>query len=149
MQSCGIVVGLRLKKMKLYSELIKIPTFEERFKYLKLNGKAGDPTFDAHRYLNQSFYQSYEWQNVRRKAILRDFGCDLAMNDRPINKYIIVHHINPITIDDILNHSNAVVDLENLICVSRRTHNAIHFSDESILYQNDLERRPYDTCPWR
>lgn len=136
-------------KMKRYSELIRIPTFEERFAYLKLDGSPGDPTFDAHRYLNQTFYQSYDWQSVRRKAIIRDFGCDLAMNDRPINKYIIVHHINPITIDDIMNHSSSVLDLENLICVSKRTHNAIHFSDESILYRSDYERRPNDTCPWR
>lgn len=137
------------KKMKTYSELIKIPTFEERFAYLKLDGKAFDPTFDAHRYLNQTFYQSYDWQAIRRKVIIRDMGCDLAMSDRPINKYVMVHHINPITIDDLMNRTSAVLDPENLICVSKRTHNAIHFSDESILLRTDYDRKPNDTCPWR
>jgi len=138
-----------MRKIRSYDELVKLKSFEDRFNYLKLDGVVGDPTFEAHRYLNQKFYQSYKWKEARRKAIIRDMACDLAMNDRPIDKYLIVHHINPITIDDILNMDSSIFDLDNLICVSRLTHNAIHFSDDNILFCGYTERRPNDTCPWK
>ena len=137
-----------MKKTRSYSELIRIPTFEERFQYLRLDGKVADPTFEAHRYLNQRFYQSYQWKEARQKAIIRDMACDLAIDGRQINKYLIVHHINPITIDDILNMDPSIFDLDNLICVTQNTHNAIHFSDENILSRCFVERTPGDTKLW-
>ena len=118
--------------IRCYEELIKLETFEERF-----------------RYLNQSFYKSAEWKRIRNLVIARDLGCDLAIEGREIYKDIIVHHINPISIEDLKNGDESLVDMNNLICVCKRTHDAIHYSDESILDLGFVERKPNDTIPWR
>ena len=135
--------------MKSYSELIKLPTFEERYNYLKLSGKVCDSTFGSARYLNQALYTSPEWKRLRRDIIIRDKSCDLGIDDRPIPKYVLIHHINPITLKDIQNRSPVIFDPDNLICVSKKTHNAIHYGDESLLFMKLTERFPDDTCPWR
>lgn len=136
--------------MKKYSELIKIPTFKERFEYLKLNGIPAHETFGRDRYLNQIFYQSEEWRRIRNRVIARDKGCDLAVEGRELSKgSIIIHHINPITVDDILNRTPALFDLENLISCWTKTHTALHYGDEGVLSLVLSERRPGDTCPWR
>lgn len=133
-----------------YSEMIKLETFLERFEYLKLNGSVGKETFGYARYLNQRLYHSFEWKNAKRAAILRDEGCDLAIGDRQISGLIIVHHINPITEDDISNNSKKLFDLNNLVCVSKETHDAIHYGDATILIANEpIVRTKNDTCPWR
>ena len=136
---------------KTYSELIAIPTFEDRFRYLKMGGKVGETTFGFERYLNQIFYKCPEWIETRNKVIVRDEGCDLAFPGYEIcGKIIIIHHINPITIDDIRNRSPKLFDLENLITVAHKTHNAIHYGDESFLIgQTIVTRKPNDTCPWK
>ena len=135
---------------KTYSELIQIPTFIERYRYLRLGGKAGEITFGNERYLNQLLYKSPEWKRVRREVILRDNGCDLGIDDYPIRGILIVHHMNTITVEDIVNKSDKVFDTENLISVSIRTHNAIHYGDEELLLIDEIvERRPNDTIPWR
>ena len=135
--------------MRTYSELIKLPTFEERYHYLKLGGKPGYETFADARCLNQALYgQSYEWKKTRRDIIIRDNGCDLACPDRVLGKFVIVHHINPLTIDDVKYKRDCIFDPENLICVSLRTHNAIHFGDESLLFMKLVERKPGDTKLW-
>lgn len=136
--------------IRTYSELITIPTFEERFQYLKLNGIVGDFTFGGHRQLNQMLYKMPEWKKVRREVILRDEGFDLAHEDFPILGNIYVHHMNPITIDDILERRSCVLDPENLISASLFTHNAIHYgTDEDIKCFIITERKRNDTCPWR
>lgn len=135
--------------IKTYQELISIPSFEERFEYLRIGGKVGDNTFGSHRYLNQLLYNDYRWKKVRRKVILRDDGYDLAHAEHPIKGNIYVHHINPISIEDVLEWRLCVFDLENLISTSFRTHNAIHYGDESILSKDPIERIKNDTCPWK
>lgn len=135
--------------IKTYSELIRIPTFQERFKYLKLNGKVGEFTFNGHRYLNQRLYQCVEWSSIRRRAIIRDKGCDLAMDGYEITGNVLVHHINPITIADIVERKSCVFDLENLITTSLDTHNAIHYGDENLLPKEFAIRTKNDTCLWR
>lgn len=134
---------------RCYSELIKIPTFEERFDYLKTNGQVGEETFGSHRYLNQKFYTSDEWLRIRNYVIARDLGCDLGIKEREIFGLIIVHHMNPITMDDILEHSDRLVNPDFLICTSKQTHLAIHYGDKSLLIPDLVERRPNDTCPWK
>ena len=136
--------------MKTYSECISLPTFEERFEYLKLSGGVGMETFGSSRYLNQIFYGTPEWKRVRRDVIARDLGCDLAHEDRPINTKIYVHHINPITVDDILQRRDFLFDPENLISISFNTHNAVHYGDASLLIPSKpIERKPFDQAPWR
>lgn len=135
--------------MLTYSEALLYPDFERRFNYLKLNGVVAHSTFGGHRYLNQALYQSDEWQRVRREVIIRDEGCDLAIPDRPIHGRILVHHINPITQEDILNRSPVIFDLDNLITVSLETHNAIHYGDYEHISKDVVTRSPNDTCPWR
>lgn len=137
------------KNIRAYSELILIPTFEERYKYLRLGGKVGEETFGFDRYLNQIFYKDPEWLSVRDDVIFRDNGCDLGIEGREIYGRVLVHHINPITKDDILNRSHKLFDLENLICTSKLTHDAIHYGDDSILFKDPIERMPNDTCPWK
>lgn len=133
-----------------YSELIEIPTFDKRFEYLSLKGSVGDFTFNGHRYLNQKLYRSEEWKSVRRKVIIRDNGCDLGCEDRPIFGSVLIHHINPITIDDIVERRTCVFDLENLISVSFDTHNAIHYGKEEIFIPTTwIARTKNDTCLWR
>ena len=135
--------------IKTYSELITLPTFKERFQYLKLDGVVGEETFGFDRYLNQIFYQSYEWRKIRDLVIIRDSGCDLGIEGREIRGKILIHHMNPISKSDILNRSEFLLNPEYLICTYKNTHNAIHYGDESILYQEPIERTKYDTCPWR
>ena len=133
-----------------YSILIQIPSFIERYRYLRLGGKAGEITFGNERYLNQLLYRSDEWKSVRREIIIRDMGNDLGIEGKPICGIPIVHHMNPITVEDIVRRSPKVMDPENLICVSRRTHNAIHYGDEELLLVDEIiERKPNDTIPWR
>lgn len=144
---------MRTNLIRTYTDLIQIPTFEERYRYLKLGGSVGTETFGFDRWLNQQLYQhDKDWKRARRDAIIRDNGCDLACEDRqiPNGARIIVHHINPITIDDIRYRSKALFDLENLITTMDSTHNAIHYGDESLLMlSRPIERAPNDTCPWR
>lgn len=135
--------------IRTYSELIALPTFEERYEYLRLGGKVGEDTFGFDRYLNQSFYKSKEWLAIRDKVIIRDNGCDLAMEDRAIHGRILIHHMNPITKEDILNRSEFLLDPEYLICTVKNTHDAIHYGDRSLLITAPIERSKNDTCPWR
>lgn len=135
--------------IRTYSELITLPTFEKRFKYLELKGTIGEESFGFDRYLNQAFYHSAEWKTIRTEVITRDMGCDLACEDREIFGRILVHHMNPLLINDIANKTDNLLNPEFLICTCKRTHDAIHYSDESILYQNPIERKPNDTCPWK
>lgn len=134
--------------IKTYSELITLPTFAERFHFLKIGGIVGARTFGDERYLNQLLYRSYEWKRVRRDVIVRDNGLDLACYGCDIIGNIIVHHINPITVEDVLNRNSIIFDPENLISCSLGTHNAIHYGDESVLV-DPIERTQFDTCPWR
>lgn len=135
---------------RYFSDVLLLNTFEERFHYLKLDGKIGDLTFNGHRYLNQLLYKCPEWQRTRREIIIRDNGMDLACKDHPINGRVLVHHINPITVEDVVNRNKVIFDPENLITVSFETHNAIHFGDDSILSKYKIaERYENDTIPWR
>ena len=135
--------------IRTYSELIKLPTFEERFRYLSLEGVVGASTFGFDRYLNQVFYRSQRWKRIRDHVILRDNGCDLAMEGYEIHDRILVHHMNPITIEDIERESEYLIDPEFLISTVHNTHNAIHYGDENLLPILPIERRPNDTCPWK
>lgn len=136
--------------IRTYSELIKLPTFEERFRYLKLSGVVGKSTFGFDRYLNQHLYQrSRKWKSARDHVIIRDNGCDLAMEGYEIQGKIIVHHMNPITDEDILYDRDILYDPEFLVCTIHNTHNAIHYGDEGLLITAPIERTPNDTCPWR
>lgn len=136
--------------MRTYSELITLPTFEERFEYLKLSGSVGEETFGFDRYFNQKLYSSPEWKQVRREVIIRDNGCDLGIPDREIFGKILVHHMNPMCLEDIEEHNPDIFNPEYLISTTKETHDAIHYGDNSILLSNELiERKPNDTCPWR
>ena len=135
--------------MRCYSELIKLPTFKERFEYLKLDGRVGEETFGYDRYLNQAFYHSDEWQSIRNRVILRDEGCDLGMMDHELYGKIYIHHMNPISADDIIHASDYLTNPEYLICCSHNTHNAIHYGDETLLITAPVERTPFDMCPWK
>lgn len=138
------------KSIKTYSELIKLNSFEERYKYLKLEGKVGEDTFGFDRYLNQIFYKTDEWKSVRDYVISRDNGCDLGMSDREIKfGKILVHHMNPITKEDILNRSDILLNPEYLITTTKNTHDAIHYGSDDLLYQDPVERYKNDTCPWK
>lgn len=137
--------------MKTYLELIQLPTFEERFEYLKCFGSPSEVTFGDKRILNQMLYQSPQWRRARQQVIIRDQGCDLGIEDRPIQKpnKIIIHHLNPLTIQQVTEHDPSVFDLNNLICVSHLTHEAIHYSDMSLLMPSKPnERRKGDTKLW-
>lgn len=138
-----------MKTIKTYSELITIPTFEERYHYLRLGGRVGEETFGFDRYLNQVFYRSQEWRSIRDQVILRDNGCDLGIEGREIPSRIIVHHMNPLTMADVVNRTEFLLDPEYLICTVKGTHDAIHYGDESLLIKAPVERRKNDTCPWR
>lgn len=135
--------------IRTYSELVKMDSFEERFEYLKLNGEVGKETFGFDRYLNQAFYKSPEWRAVRDKVIIRDCGCDLAMPGHEIRGKILIHHMNPITKEDILRRSELLLNPEYLICTIKSTHDAIHYGDENLLMKAPIERTKNDTCPWR
>ena len=133
---------------RCYSELIKLPTFEERFKYLKLGGEVGKDTFGFDRWINQRFYKSAEWKRARRDVIIRDEGQDLGMDGYDLHNAIYVHHMNPILPKDIVDAEEWILNPEFLICVSFNTHQAIHYGDEDLL-PKIIERRPNDTCPWK
>lgn len=135
--------------IKTYSELIQLPTFEERFEYLRLDGRVGEATFGFDRYLNQLFYKSQKWKSVRDHVIIRDCGCDLASEGHEIYARILIHHMNPIGIEDITTESEFLLDPEYLITTVHSTHNAIHYGDESLLVRAPKERTKNDTCPWR
>lgn len=135
--------------IRTYSELIQLGSFEDRLNYLKLNGDVGDETFGFDRYLNQKFYKSAEWKQIRDKVILRDMGCDLACRDFPIGGTIIVHHMNPMSIEDLRSNPGILLDPEFLICVSLETHNIIHYGDNNNNgYKTMVERKPNDTKLW-
>ena len=135
--------------IRTYSELITLPTFIERYRYLKLSGRVGEDTFGFDRYLNQVFYQSKEWRSIRDYVITRDNGYDLGMVGHDIYGRILIHHMNPITADDILKRSDLLLNPEYLICTIKNTHDAIHYSDESLLITDPIERSKNDTCPWK
>lgn len=135
--------------IRTYSELITLPTFKERFNYLRLNGRVGSDTFGFDRYLNQNFYRSQEWKRIRNEVILRDNGCDLGCEGYEIYGRILIHHMNPITIKDIAQSTEYLLNPEYLISTVHNTHNAIHYSDESILCLGPIERKQNDTCPWK
>lgn len=136
--------------IRTYSELITLPTFEERFKYLQLNGAVGKDTFGFDRYINQKFYRSLEWKRIRNEVIIRDNGCDLGVEGYEIyGQTIIIHHMNPITIKDIEDVTDYLLNPEYLISTVHNTHNAIHYGDESLLCLGPIERTPNDTCPWK
>lgn len=135
--------------IRTYSELVRLETFKDRYEYLRLGGQVGEETFGFDRYLNQIFYQSQEWKRIRDRVIIRDNGCDLGIEDHEIRGKIIIHHMNPISIDDIKTSSDFLLNPEYLICVTHTTHNAIHYGDENLLGMNLIERRKNDTCPWR
>lgn len=135
--------------MRTYSELVLLPTFKERFEYLKLSSVVGKDTFGFDRYLNQQFYRTSVWKKVRDAVIIRDNGCDLGVEGYEIYDRILIHHMNPITADDIIKHSDWILDPNQLICTSFRTHNAIHYGDISLIDKQPTIRKPNDTCPWR
>ncbi|WP_304625307.1 hypothetical protein [uncultured Parasutterella sp.] len=135
--------------IKCYSELMLLPTFQARYKYLRLNGEVGKETFGFDRYMNQFFYRSPEWRRVRDFVITRDEGCDLGIPGREIFGRIVIHHMNPIRPEDIRNRSDLLLDPEYLITTIHDTHLAIHYGDEHLLLQEPVERRPNDTCPWK
>ena len=135
--------------LKSYRNVILLPTILDRFEYVRIRANVGDPTFGFDRFINQDFYQSREWRQVRMKVIARDEGCDLGVPEYPIGGKVIIHHINPITAEDIDNASDLLFDMDNLTCVSESTHNAIHFGDETLLPAEPIIRMPGDTCPWR
>ena len=137
------------QNVRSYSELIKLKTFEERFEYLKMSAVIGEKTFGAERLLNQRFYTSSEWRNFRRQVIIRDECRDMGLEGHDIYGRVEIHHINPITIKDVVNGSEALMDLENVICVSSATHKAIHYGDANSLPKGPIIRRPNDTCPWK
>lgn len=134
---------------KTYSELSKLSSFEERYNYLRIGGEVGKETFGFDRYLNQILYQTPEWKEARDKVIIRDNGCDLGIEGREIHSRVLVHHMNPITVDDILSRDPKVFDPEYLIATTHNTHNAIHYGDENLLAKAPIERTKNDTCPWR
>lgn len=134
---------------KTYQELIQLESFDDRLDYLRMNGTVGNITFGGHRSLNQILYQTPQWKSTRRKVILRDNGCDLAHEDHPIGGPIYIHHINPITIDDILKDRPCVFDLNNLISTTFRTHNAIHYGLKAQTPSGLVVRSKNDTCPWK
>lgn len=140
---------IAMNSLRTYSELITIPTFRERYKYLRIGGAVGRETFGYDRYLNQVLYKSYKWRKVRDAVIIRDNGCDLGVDGYEIHGKILVHHMNPITLADIEANEEFLFDPELLICVTHNTHNAIHYGDDSLLITSPIQRSKNDTCPWR
>lgn len=138
------------KNIRTYSELSKLKTFRERYEYLKLDGTVGEETFGFDRYINQMFYKSEKWKRIRNYVITRDNGCDLGIPDRKIvDSVILVHHMNPITKEDIINKNEILLDPEYLITTIKPTHDAIHYGDESLLAEDLIIRSKNDTCPWK
>ena len=144
------MVRLVILMIRTYSELCKLKTFKERFEYLQLSdGRVGEDTFGFDRYLNQQFYKTREWKRLRDELIIRDNGCDLGVDGYDIHGRVIIHHMNPITKDDILNQTDYLLNPEFLICTTHNTHNAIHYGNESLLYTEPIIRTKFDTCPWK
>jgi hypothetical protein len=131
-----------------YSELRQLETFEERFRYLSLKGHVGEATFGFNRWVNQGFYTSREWRQARDGIIVRDMGCDLGIDGYEINDRVYIHHLNPLTLEQLENGDPCLVDPANLITVTHRTHNAIHYGDERLLAQSPVDRKPGDTKLW-
>ena len=147
---CVVIAEMVIQMtIKTYSELIALQTYEERFDYLQLNGVVGKETFGYDRYLHQILYRTAEWKRFRRDMILRDNGCDLGCEGYEIFGNILVHHINPITVEDVVNRNPCIFDPNNVICTSLNTHNAIHYGDETNLITEPVVRKPNDTCPWK
>ena len=145
-----IVMKMNRKIIRTYSELIQLETFEERFEYLRLDGMVGKDTFGFDRYLNQLFYNSLEWKQIRNFVISRDCGCDLGVMDHEIYGKVLIHHMNPLTKDDIINKTDYLLNPEYLICVSFETHQAIHYGNNNYINDNiPIQRKKNDTCPWR
>lgn len=145
---CELILGKEM--IRTYSELCTLTTFEDRFRYLMLSGKVGEETFGFDRYLNQKFYRDEQWKQIRNYVIVRDEGCDLGLKGYEIERGIIVHHMNPISIEDIVNSTDRLMNPEYLICTRLKTHNAIHYGDESILREvSVIKRTKNDTCPWK
>lgn len=138
-----------MMSIRTYSELITLPTFEERFKYLQLNSQVGESTFGFDRYMNQVFYRSQKWKSIRDFVIIRDCGCDLGVEGYDIHGKIIIHHMNPLSMRDIETESDFLLNPDFLICTTHNTHNAIHYGDENLLVTAPIERTKNDTCPWR
>lgn len=143
-----MVMGMK-KMIRTYSELIKLKTFKDRFEYLKLDGIVGEETFGFDRYMNQIFYKSREWTSVRRSVIIRDNGCDLGVEGYEIHGKILIHHMNPINLSDIVHKTDELLNPDYLITTVLSTHNAIHYGDASLLPALPIERRANDTCPWK
>lgn len=139
-----------MKNTKTYSEMLSYDNFDDRFEYLKLNGNVAEDTFGYNRFINQQFYKSKEWKRVRDQVIVRDNGCDLGIQDKPINGKIYIHHMNPLVLDDISFSTDNLLDPEYLVCVSMNTHNALHYGNINNVKSNIIiERQPNDTCPWK
>lgn len=136
-------------RLRRYSELILLPTFEERFEYLKLSGVVGSDTFGFDRYINQRFYHSSLWRSIKDRVIVRDLACDLAFKGREIESGIVIHHMNPIEVKDVVDRSELLIDPEYLICCSDRTHKAIHYGNETNIARDPIVRSKFDTCPWK
>ena len=145
----GMAVMMKTKNRKTYKALSRLDSFEERFRYLKLHGNVGRDTFGFDRIFNQQFYTSPEWKRIRHQVIVRDNGCDLGVPGREIHGRILIHHINPLSMDEIEHGDEALLSLDNLVCVSHETHNAIHYGSEKLLPELPTERRKNDTCPWK
>lgn len=135
--------------IRTYRECIQLPTFQERYRYLQIGGQVGKETFGFDRYLNQMLYRTPEWKRFRRDMIVRDNGCDLGCEGYEIYGNVLVHHINPITVEDVINRNPCIFDPNNVICTSLNTHNAIHYGDETLLITEPVVRKPNDTCPWK
>lgn len=134
---------------RTYTDLIALPTFKERYDYLKLGGTIGEQTFGSKRYLNQKFYHSNEWKKFKQAMIIRDNGCDLGVSGFQINGRIYLHHLNPLTLEEILEHPEAAMDPNNVICTTFDTHNAIHYGELDISKYEPIVRTKNDTCPWK
>lgn len=146
---CGHIVVEKVMNIRCYRELKRLKTFEDRYNYLRLFGVVGESTFGYDRYLNQSLYCSKKWKTTRDKIIIRDNGCDLGMDGYEIRDKILIHHIEPITIEDVEFDRDILYDPENLIVTTLGTHNAIHYGDEKLLHKKLIVRIPNDTCPWK
>lgn len=149
MQATGTTMIMKTTKIRTYKDLIRIVDYRERFEYLRLQGEVGEITFGWERFINQALYRSAKWRKIRDKVIVRDNGCDLAHPDYEIRDRIIIHHMNPITLEDIEEENEFVYSLDFLVCVSPITHNAIHYGDASLLPSLPIARYPGDTCPWK
>lgn len=140
---------IQMERNRTYSELITLPTFEERYRYLQLKGSVGEETFGFDRYINQKFYNSQEWKSIRDYIIVRDQGCDLGVEGYEIHGRIYIHHINPVLLKDVMYRTEYLTNPEYLITTTHSTHNAIHYGDENLLNKTPITRSKNDTCPWR